>query len=202
MPDSPSDSSSELTFEGTLESYFYEQIGSAQERSGTELSDSIEAYVVHLLAHFARRTGLAGRRSKALALQLLAATSRERSGSARSLALREVGDRALFISGVVPRSMDRSPVNLRYVRSIGQSAYHQLAEGHRQLEVFHDLATRFEEVSSVIGDTVELPESQSGRGASLMELYERWRRHGCSRDERRLIAAGVLLDPKTSDIVQ
>ena len=202
MPDSPSSSSSSrapsLSIDGTLESYFYAQIGSAQERSGTELPEEIEAYVVHLLAQFATRTGLAGRRSKALALQYLSA--RMQTGSARSLALREVGDRALFITGVVPRSMDRSPVNLRYVQSIGQSAYHQLSEQHRRLEVFRELATRFEEGSEVIGDTVEPGKQEEGAG--LMELYERWRRHGCSRDARRLLAAGVLLDPQTSDIVQ
>ena len=46
MPDSPSSSSSSrapsLSIDGTLESYFYAQIGSAQERSGTELPEEID----------------------------------------------------------------------------------------------------------------------------------------------------------------
>ena len=92
------DSPRALVAHTTLESFFYEQIGTAQERAGTELPEEIEAYVVYLLADYARRTGVAGRRSKALALEFLAALAGPRSS------LRELGDRALFIAGVVPRS--------------------------------------------------------------------------------------------------
>ena len=41
---------------GTLESFFFEEIERAQERCGQSLSDEAEAYVVGLLARFARRT--------------------------------------------------------------------------------------------------------------------------------------------------
>lgn len=186
---------SSLEIQGSLTAFFYEEIGEAQERSGQTLSPEIEAYVVHLLADFVRRTGVAGRHSPALALQYLDA--RGRSGSARALALRAVGDRALFIAGAVPRSLERSPVDVRYVRSIGESAYRGIGDRRGALAVFGDLADQFEGVSEVIGEVVEV-----GDGGDLMGLYERWRRGGDPRDARRLIGAGVLLDAKRSDIVQ
>ncbi|MEZ4449230.1 MAG: hypothetical protein R3B09_07095 [Nannocystaceae bacterium] len=184
-----------LEIQGSLTAYFYEEIGEAQERSGLSLAPEIEAYVVHLLADFVRRTGVAGRQSPPLALQYLDA--RGRSGSARAMALRAVGDRALFIAGAVPRSLDRTPVNVRYVRSIGESAYRGVADGRGPLAVFQALAEQFEGVSEVIGEVATV-----GDGADLMALYERWRRTGDRRDARRLLGAGVLLDAKGSDIVQ
>lgn len=184
-------------YEGTLSSFFFERIGAIQERRHTNLEPDVEAYVVYLLANYVRSTGLAGRRSKALALQYLSA--KECSGSARAQALREVGDRALFIAGVVPRSLDLTPVNVRYVRSIGESAYRQISYGQRALAVFHTLADTFEEVSEVIGEAVD----PVGEGENnLLELYERWRRYGSTQDAKRLLHAGVFLDPQRSDIVQ
>ncbi|MCB9700301.1 MAG: hypothetical protein H6711_00250 [Myxococcales bacterium] len=185
-----------LEIAGSLAAFFYEEIQEAQERAGAELSEEIEAYVVHLLADFVRRTGVAGRRSPPLALQYLSA--RGQSGTARAFALREVGDRALFIAGAVPRSLDRTPVNVRYVRSIGESAYRGIAE-RGALAVFEELADAFEDVSQVIGEVVDV-DGEAPR--DLLGLYERWRRHGDPRDARRLVGAGVLLDARGSDVVQ
>ncbi len=180
----------------SLASFFYTAIIEAQDRGKTSLSDEVEAYLVHLLSCFARRTEVAGRTSKPLATQYLTACSH--AGTTRSLALREVGDRALFITGVVPHSLDRTPVNLRYVRSIGSSAYGQISGGNRGLAVFDELAENFEAIGEVISETLDgEPQSQN-----LMELYERWRRFGDSRDARRLAEAGVLLDPTRADILQ
>ena len=110
----------------TLESFFFEEIDHAQKRSGRTLSGSVEAYVVGLLARFVRRTAVAGRKSSPLALDYLSA--RKERGSARATALRGVGDRALYISGVAPRSLHRSPVNVRYIRGIGAAAYREVAD--------------------------------------------------------------------------
>jgi hypothetical protein len=180
----------------TLESYFFEEIEQVQERRGSPLPREIEAYVVGLLSRYARRTHAAGRRSPPLGLQYLRA--KHESGSARARALRTVGDRALYISGVVPRSLDRGPVDVRYIRSIGETAYREVAR-HGSLEVLAELAARFDDVASVIGDVVEL--GPAG-GNDLLSVYERWRRYGHARDARRLIDAGVLIDKEGTDTVQ
>lgn len=181
----------------TLEAFFFEEIEHAQERNGTSLPDDVEAYVVGLLARFARRTQAAGRRSPPLAIDYLSA--RSETGSARAHALRGVGDRALYITGVVPRSLDRTPVNVKYVKGIGEAAYREVA-GIGALAVLGLLAEMFDDVAEVIGEVVELGGKE--REQDLLGLYERWRRHGDPRDAKRLIEAGVIIDADGSDIVQ
>lgn len=182
-----------LAFEGSIESFFWEQLGAAQDSEGTELPEAVEAYVVHVLASHVRRPEVAGRTSMALATQYLAA--RERG----AIALREVGDRALYIAGVVPRSLDRTPVDVRYVSGIGEAAYREVHARSTRLQVFEDLADAFEDIVALLARALEPTEE---REVDLLELYERWRKGGDARDARRLVAAGVRLDPKGSDILQ
>jgi hypothetical protein len=180
----------DLSFEGTLESFFFTQLEQAREGHGGRLGVDIEAYLVHMLAAHARRTNIAGRMSPALATQFLSA--RERGAQA----LREVGDRALYIAGVVPRSLDRTPVNVAYVSGIGEAAYREVHVRSARLQVFERLADRFREIVELLGRMLTPDDTD------LLSLYERWRRSSDPRDARRLIEAGVLLDPATADILQ
>lgn len=185
----------------TLESFFFEEIERVQERTGHSLSNDVEAYVVGMLARFTRRTHVAGRCSEPLALDYLRA--RSQTGTARATALRGVGDRALYISGVAPRSLDRTPVNVNYVRGIGEAAYREVAghtRSHGALAVLGELAESFEGVSEVITEVVDIDARR--QPPDLLALYERWRQDGDPRDRRRLLQAGVLLDPERSDQVQ
>ncbi len=182
-----------LSFDGTLESFFFAQLGDAQAEEGTPLAEEVEAYLVHLLASYARRPQVAGRKSPPLATQYLSARQQG------ATALREVGDRALYIAGVVPRCLDRTPVDVRYVAGIGEAAYREVHARSSRLQVFEELADSFTEILAVLGRVVE-PDAEGP--TNLMELYERWRRSGDPRDARRLIAAGVLLDANASDVVQ
>jgi len=169
----------------TLESYFYGELESLE----AGLPPEVEAYIVHLLARYARRPGAAGRTSNALALQYMRA--RERAGAARARALRTVGDRALFIAGVVPRSLARTPVDVRYVSSIGEAAYGQVAAPSGPLAVFGMLARQFEEITEVVANIVEPAHDE--QETDLLALYDRWRNRGDERAAKRLIAAGVPL---------
>jgi len=186
----------------TLESFFFEEIERAQSERPRRLSTDVEAYIVGLLARYATRTHAAGRTSRALALDYLEA--RDQQGSRRAKALRRVGDRALYISGVVPRSMTRSPVGVRYVKGIGTAAYRAVTDaptgGH--LDVLRRIAANFDEVAEVIGDVANPTGNSAANDGGLLEIYERWRREGNDADLRRLVAAGVLIDPDRSDVVQ
>ncbi len=181
----------------TLESFFFEEIEHVQERTGRNLPVEVEAYVVHLLAAYARKTHEAGRTSRPLALDYLQA--KNQAGSARAQALRVVGDRALYISGVVPRSLHRAAINVKYVHGIGESAYGEIA-GDGPLAVLGTLAQMFGEVADVIGDVVEL--GSNGDPGDLLAVYERWRTYGDPRDAKLLVRAGVMLDTERADVVQ
>ena len=186
-----------IAFDGSLEAFFFDQVGEAQTRAGANLPREVEAYVVHLLAAFVHKPAVVGRRTGPLALQYLAA--RAEAGSVRAQALREVGDRALFIAGVVPHSLDRTPVDVKYVRSLGSTAYRQVADGRGPLAVFHVLADHFEEAAEVISEATD----GCGEGDhNLLGLYDRWRRYGETRDARRLVAAGIVIGRDGSDTLQ
>ena len=44
--------------------------------------------------------------------------------------------------------------------------------------------------------------SECDESADIMAVYTRWREHGDPRDLRRLVQAGVLIDPERSDTLQ
>lgn len=182
----------------TLESYFFTEIEQLAERRGHALPHNVEAYVVGLLARYARRPHAAGRKSRAIALEYLRA--RGETGAARAHALRGVGDRALYISGVAPRSLNRAAVGVGYFRGIGEAAYREVAANDGPLAVLGEVAHRFEELAEVIGELVEL--GTGDNKPDLLAVYERWRRTQDPRDARRLVAAGVLINAEGSDLLQ
>ena len=94
-------------------------------------------------------------------------------------ALRDVGHRALYIAGVVPRSLDRTPMNVRYVASIGTNAYREVGGMLPGLTVFKELAESFETVRLVVGDATTSDEhepaaSSTSRSASAWWPSSRW----------------------------
>jgi hypothetical protein len=99
---------------------------------------------------------------------------------------------------VIPRSLDRTPVNVDYVVGIGEAAYHEVHIRKAKLEVFARLAERFRDIVVMLGKMLAIGGDEQ---TDLLALYERWRRSSDPADAKRLIAAGVLLDPVSSDIV-
>lgn len=176
----------------SLEAFFFEEIEQVQAQQLQPLPLEVEAYVVHLLARYARRTHAAGRASRPLALEYMRAKSE--SGKAKAHALRNVGDRALYIASVVPRSLERTPVNVRYVKTIGESAYREVA-GAGPLAVLGLLAEMFDAVAEVIGEVVDLAKRND-----LLSVYERWRRTDDPAARKRLVQAGVFVGELPNDV--
>ncbi len=175
----------------TLEAYFFEELERARDRTGRAVSDDVCAYVVHMMAEYATRTDVAGRTAPPLALELLEA--KQQRGSARRHALRRVGDRALYIAGVVPKALDRRGIGVHYADAIGRTAYGEVAEPTGPLAVFAKLARRFGEVAALIA--AALDSAAPSVSDDLLAVYDRWKEHGHDVDLERLVRAGVLLDP-------
>jgi hypothetical protein len=190
--------SAKLALDGSLEAFFFTQVGEAQTRAGASLPRQVEAYVVHLLADSIGQTG--GRRPPQRSLWRCSTSApAPQEGSARAQALRQVGDRALFIAGVVPHSLDRTPSTCATSGRSARDAYRQVAPATARSPSFNDLADRFERAAEVISEATD---ARGEADRDLLGLYERWRRYGESRDARRLLAAGVVLGPDGSDILQ
>lgn len=179
-----SESNPGIILDESLSSFFMEQLEHVQAQRQACLRKDVEAYLVDLLARYALRVGQAGRKSPAFALELLEA--RERG----TPALREVGDRALFVAGVVPHSLERSAIDTDYVCSIGAEAYRSVFQAKRQLDLFLELSDSFADLVSLMREVATPLDNPS---TSLIALYERWLETGDEVAEKQLVQAGVRI---------
>lgn len=180
-----SESNPGIIVDESLSAFFMGQLEQVQAQRQACLRKDVEAYLVDLLARYALRVGLAGRRSPAFAIELLEA--REKG----TPALRDVGDRALFVAGVVPQSLERSAIDAQYVCSIGAQAYRSIFEAKRQLDLFLELSDSFSELVSLMREVASPLEK--GQPSSLISLYERWLETGDEMAEKQLVQAGVRI---------
>lgn len=97
-------------------------------RCGQSLDEAQESYLVFVLLRHQRDGHLLARTQ---ALEWLEA--QVRVGSARSDALRDVGDRCLLIAGLYPQQAQRRLVGLDYFLALGSQAYTDLASAARSV---------------------------------------------------------------------
>lgn len=171
----------------TLSDFFQETVHSALRNQGVDASDHAEAYLVGLLADYARpRTPLD---AEPLALRLAQAAFAAPAERARIL--RELGDRSLYVSGFFADSLARRAVDVGYYIEVGGTAYRQLARMPREPgEVYLELARQFPRFVEVLAEVSEWSAVCSDAG--VVQLYERWRRTGAEWIARRLRAKGVI----------
>ena len=107
----------------SLQEFFRDSVDAAMASNKVAVDDHTAHYVVNLLTVFVRSEALydqmpPGPRLQPLALML--ADAAEASGDERNMALRRMGDVALFVAGFMAGCMDRSPVGINYyVRMAG-----------------------------------------------------------------------------------
>jgi hypothetical protein len=123
--------------------------------------------------------------------------------------LKHVGDTSLYVAGFFAESLTRSLVDVDYYVGIGQSAYHQLARslggsprGARPLtEVYEELAAKFPRFVDVLAVVrKQLAMAELGATADIGRLYELWLRTRDEWVEKKLKAAGLIVDPGTKGI--
>lgn len=120
---------------------FRDVVKETQAASGLELPETIEAYVVMLLAHNMERPNFLPERSFAEAYLKL---RRPANYSAK-----ELGDACLFVSGVFPTYGKKHGLDRRYYQDIGITSYDMVAETMNG-ELFKTLAVHFCFVSDFI----------------------------------------------------
>jgi hypothetical protein len=114
---------------------FYRVVKDTQETTGYELPESVEAYIVMLLASHMEKVNFIP--EKPIAIEYLGLT---RSANKKA---KELGDTCLFITGVFPYYKQKFGLNKRYYTDIGSSSYHLTAES-LNTELFTALANNFE----------------------------------------------------------
>ena len=112
-----------------------------QAETGYELPETIEAYVVMLLAHNIERPDFLPEKSFAEAFLKL---RRPADHSAK-----ELGDACLLVTGAFPTYGSRHGLNRKYFQDIGITSYDIVAENFNT-ELFSTLSTHFVFVSDFI----------------------------------------------------
>lgn len=120
---------------------FYDIVQETQYRTGYDLPENIEAYVVMLLAYYIDRPNFLPENSFAEAYLKL---RRPTNYSAK-----ELGDTCLFITGMFPTYGQKHGLNRKYYQDIGIGSYEMVAEIMNG-ELFKTLATHFVFVSDFI----------------------------------------------------
>lgn len=124
---------------------FYDVVKETQAKTGFDLPEHLEAYVVMLLAYHIDRPDFLPEDSFAQAYLKL-----KRPGS---YSAKELGDTCLFVTGMFPTYGRKHGINRRYYQSIGIGSYEMVAEV-MHTELFTELATHFNFLSDFIDVTV------------------------------------------------
>lgn len=184
-----------------LHDYFHAQLEASLSHQGLMLESHTRQYLARLLANFTDPRQLfertdQGLEFKPLALHYADAVLAEGSHQ-RNLALKRLGDIALFISGMFGGSLARKVVDIDYYAAMGGTAYRSLHDAmcsrHPEAAThapFAELAQKFLALIDVLGEIAE--ESHLGARSDALRDYEVWLRTGSQRALGKLQRAGIV----------
>lgn len=191
--------SSALIPVASLNAFFHQALREAAEVQRLDADEAILAYLTHLLTDYARAERLFDRTRDGVVRRPLVDIYKQaheaESGDERDLCLQRLGDLALFVSGILPDSLQRSLVDVDYYIAMGASAYGYLSDrGSRGTRVrslravFEQLSRRFVDFVDLLAQAVEQGQT---REPDLMRLHDLWSKTGSRRLARKLLELGV-----------
>ena len=174
-----------LDTSGDLRGFFQELLTAAVSERGTTPTDAAQAYVVALLADYAK-PGSLSRDTIERPFTLLLAEALETAGSERFERLRALGDGALYVRGFFHEFLENRGVALGYVSTVGARAYDGAAamlrrassEASSAPDVLGELAERFDAFVELLGSVGDRLLARGGSNTDVLRLYERWLRTG------------------------
>lgn len=182
----------DVTLAASVDEFFHEVVNEALSAVDLEASEPAGWYLVNLLGEFTK--GRLTDEPLGVKLATPAETPAERVRN-----LKQVGDTSLYVAGFFAESLTRSLVDIDYYVGLGQNAYTQLARslGNSKsiTEVYEELADkfpRFVDVLAAVRKRVAIAEL--GAISDIGKLYEIWLRTRDEWVEKKLKAAGLLVD--------
>ena len=183
----------------SVKDYFRQKVTDAIDEESISVMEDTQAYLVNLLTFYTRTDHFFEHTNQGLELRPLALVYGEalsaKTTTERAVALRRVGDVALFVAGVFPHSFSRKPVGVDYYIAMGGNAYEHLSLACTRTSqgtgaVFSELGTKFALLAEVLTRTFEQGVKSD---KDLLAVYERWRRTGSARYARQLQQVGINL---------
>lgn len=177
----------------TLRAFFADSVSTAIRNQHVRTIEVAELYLVDLLIDFARAEALHQQGAEAdepLALMLSRATNAPRAE--RVHLLRQMGDRALFLSGYFADRVARGAVGIGYYIAMGEGAYASVSglvrdwskNGSSASALFNELAEKFARFVDVLNEVSDRTLAKSP--VSVLKLYERWLRTRSPELARRM----------------
>ncbi len=188
-----------LVKQESLQYYFHSCLNDSLRKHKVDAKDHTVIYLTNLLINFTRSENFIsaneGRSpNKPLALHYSDALN-SLTDHERNLALRRLGDIALFICGLFSNSLKRKVIDVDYYAAMGGTAYSQLSEsqyinssGSIFNEVFYELSRKFIDFADVLS---EINENQEKSNNNLLRAYELWLKTGSQKAKNLLIASGI-----------
>ncbi len=185
----------DVTLAASVDEYFHEVVSDALTAVDLDASEPASWYLVSLLGEFTR-TRLT---DEPLGIKLAQPSS---DPGERVRTLKQVGDTSLYVAGFFAESLTRSLVDVDYYVGLGQNAYSQLARhlgggsGRSISEVYEELSAEFPRFVDVLGAVRKrIAIAELNATTDIGRLYEIWLRTRDAWVEKKLRAAGVLVDP-------
>lgn len=200
MDDAPRGNAEALVPVSSLEEFFRDSVDAALAVNHVVVERDTSHYVVQLLTLFSRSEAFYDAEDgpgqhRPLAL-MLAEAAQMTNPQERCMALRRMGDVALFTAGFFAEALHRRSVGLDYYINMGGGAYRALAgttmaaaRVRYLTDVFAELAAKFLDLVDVLNEV-----KASARGScdqDVLRLYDSWLRTGSQRSRRLLCQAGV-----------
>lgn len=127
-----------------MQEYFSEALSMALGRSKSDLSQEVQAYLVYLLADYARseRVYAGVNAGEEPILVLLLERALESPPAEANRIFKHIGDSTLYLTGFFGEKTQAQGLNSNYYMSIGGDAYGRLAQNTR-LPVYEELSGAF-----------------------------------------------------------
>jgi hypothetical protein len=187
----------------SMREYFREALGAAMKKTAVHITDEVQAYVVNLLAEFARAENVyAGTdRGERPVLADLLNRAQEAEQAEAVRIYKHMGDSTLYLTGFFTESVERELVSRDYYVSMGGTAYASVAGLMRPTAasssaLFAELSDRFPELVDLLcAMSLHGERNAPVADVSVLSLVERYRRTGNREILDALARQGVVLRP-------
>jgi len=176
--------------------WFQRRVRDARAQTGVDLSEDSTLYLIQLLSERARADDDDDDDATLVDLHARAVHA---PPAEQLRSYRELGDRALYMVGYFPESVERRSVSASYYVDMGSAAYHRTDQVFKRWfanafgEVFSELAHRFRGAVEVMR---EVRRSCEDEPDAIMRLYMRWMESGDPDAAESLRAHGLVLPPR------
>lgn len=172
--------------------YFKGLVQQGCERKRINLEPYIVTYVVGLLTDYMDAQKL--KETDTLAEAYLKAQLE--GEPIKSILLKNLGDKALYISGFFSESLNRKVVDIDYYVNMGTSAFHLLSSARsedHQKKLFKTVSQRFMELVEVLNYISHQTLTHSDQ--NIMRLYENYLLTGSEAAKEKLLEMGIISLP-------